>query len=99
MTHQAAFEQDHGSVEEYANGGDEENAGEGVFRLDKLGVLDDLAAETIVAPHVFSADALRNLRYNNIADTATFIFIDDYDMDGCLECTESEKNEIGRAHV
>ena len=43
---------------------------------------------------VDTSTVLSNLRYNNIADTATFIFIYDYDMDGCLECTESEKNGI-----
>lgn len=37
---------------------------------------------------------IHNLQYNNNVDTATFIFIDDYDMDGCLKCTESERISI-----
>jgi len=37
---------------------------------------------------------IHNLQYNNNVDTATFIFIDYYDMDGCLKCTESERISI-----
>ena len=43
---------------------------------------------------VDTSAVIRSLQYNNLADTVVFVFIDDYDMDGCLECTESEKTSI-----
>ena len=61
---------------------------------DVLFLYEQEAIKAIGDNKVDTSTVLRNLRYNNIADTATFIFIDDYDMDGCLECTESEKNGI-----